>query len=187
MVRLPTNLKKQEPFRDVAGLLKLDINNMAGGVIVEDFDNDTYLDIVTSSWGLDESMHFFRNDKAGGFIDQSKGSRLKDLTGGLNIMQMDFNNDGFKDIFVLRGAWLRGNYGQQPNSLLRNNGDGTFTDVTVKTGVSGGGFGMGVAAADYDGDGFQDLYVTIVAEQTTRTGLVMPRDTVVTPILIVGA
>ena len=49
-----------KPFRDIAGSLRLDLNNMAGGVIVDDFNNDDYLDLVTSSWGLDEGMHFFK-------------------------------------------------------------------------------------------------------------------------------
>ena len=148
-----------QPFRDVAGLLNLDINNMAGGVIVEDFDNDGYLDIVTSSWGLDEGMHFFRNNKVGGFIDQSKESRLNDLTGGLNIVQMDFNNDGFKDIFVLRGAWLRGNYGQQPNSLIRNNGDGTFTDVTTQSGLLSFHPTQTATWNDFNNDGWADVFI----------------------------
>ena len=148
-----------QPFRDVAGLLNLDINNMAGGVIVDDFDNDGYLDIVTSSWDLDEPMHFFRNNKVGGFIDQSKESRLNDLTGGLNIVQMDFNNDGFKDIFVLRGAWLRGNYGQQPNSLIRNNGDGTFTDVTTRSGLLSFHPTQTATWNDFNNDGWADVFI----------------------------
>ena len=148
-----------KPFRDVAGLLDLDINNMAGGVIVDDFDNDGYLDIVTSSWDLDEPMHFFRNNKAGGFTDQSEESRLKDLTGGLNIVQVDFNNDGFKDIFVLRGAWLRGSYGQQPNSLVRNNGDGTFTDVTTQSGLLSFHPTQTATWNDYNNDGWADVFI----------------------------
>ena len=148
-----------KPFRDVAGLLNLDLNNMAGGVIVEDFDNDGYLDIVTSSWGLDEPMHFFRNNQAGGFIDQSDESRLKDLTGGLNIVQVDYNNDGFKDIFVLRGAWLRGNYGQQPNSLLKNNGDGTFTDVTTQSGLLSFHPTQTATWNDFNNDGWADVFI----------------------------
>ena len=148
-----------KPFRDVAGLLNLDINNMAGGVIVDDFDNDGYLDIVTSSWDLDEPMHFFRNNKAGGFTDQSEESRLKDLTGGLNIVQVDFNNDGFKDIFVLRGAWLRGMYGQQPNSLVKNNGDGTFTDVTTQSGLLSFHPTQAATWNDFNNDGWADVFI----------------------------
>ena len=62
------------------------------------------------------------------------------------------------------------------NALYRNNRDGTFTDVTEKAGVAGGGYGMGVAVGDYDGDGFPDLYVTQLRAQassitTTATAL----------------
>ncbi|NIV47988.1 MAG: hypothetical protein GWN46_14885, partial [Gammaproteobacteria bacterium] len=54
--------------------------------------------------------------------------------GGLNLVQADYDNDGDVDVLVLRGAWSRG-AGQHPNSLLRNNGDGTFTDVTFDAGL----------------------------------------------------
>src|SRR5690606_7913385 len=93
-----------KPFENLAASLSLDVNNMAGGCIVDDFDNDGYLDIVTSAWGLDEPMHYFGNNKDGSFTDKSESSRLNELTGGLNLLQVDYNNDGFKDIFVLRGA-----------------------------------------------------------------------------------
>ena len=53
----------------------------------------------------------------------------KESLGGLNSLHADYNNDGYSDILILRGAWL-GSSGNHPNSLLRNNGDGTFTDVT---------------------------------------------------------
>ncbi|HKZ37142.1 MAG TPA: VCBS repeat-containing protein, partial [Chryseolinea sp.] len=92
------------PFKDIASGLRMDVNNMAGGTIVDDFDNDGYLDVITSSWDIDDEMHYFKNNGDGNFIDQSEESKLKDITGGLNLMQMDFNNDGFKDVFVLRGA-----------------------------------------------------------------------------------
>src|SRR5688572_30204585 len=54
-----------KPFKDVAMALHLDVNNMAGGTIVDDFDNDGYLDIVTSTWDLDSGMHFFKNTADG--------------------------------------------------------------------------------------------------------------------------
>ena len=52
-------------------------------------------------------MHYCKNNKDGSFTDLSKESGFKRLTGGLNIMQTDYNNDGFKDIFVLRGGWRK--------------------------------------------------------------------------------
>jgi hypothetical protein len=148
-----------KPFQDLAGPLSLDVNNMAGGSIVDDFDNDGYLDIVTSAWGLDDEMHFFRNNADGTFTDKSEQSKLKQLTGGLNLLQMDFNNDGFKDIFVLRGAWLRGNYCKQPNSLLKNNGDGTFTDITTKSGLLSFHPTQTATWNDFNNDGWIDVFI----------------------------
>jgi hypothetical protein len=147
------------PFKDIASATQLDINDMAGGVIVDDFDNDGYLDIITSSWDLDVEMHFFKNNADGTFIDKSEESHLNDLRGGLNLMQMDFNNDGWKDIFVLRGAWLRGNYGLQPNSLIRNNGDGTFTDVTTTSGMLSFHPTQTATWNDFNNDGWVDVFI----------------------------
>jgi hypothetical protein len=147
------------PFQDVAGSLGLDINNMAGGTIVDDFDNDGYLDVITSSWDIRDEMHFFKNSGDGNFIDHSDESALKGITGGLNLMQMDFNNDGFKDVFVLRGAWLRGKYGQQPNSLLKNNGDGTFSDVTTKSGLLSFHPTQTATWNDFNNDGWVDVFI----------------------------
>lgn len=118
-----------KPFSDVAMNMGLNTNNLAGGSLVDDFNNDGLLDVITSSWSLKETMHYARNNGNGTFTDVSDSSGLSKLTGGLHIMQTDYNNDGYKDIFVLRGAW-KGPYGREPNSLIRNNGDGTFTDVT---------------------------------------------------------
>ncbi len=119
----------------MSSALKLNsFRSQAGGSIVDDFNNDGQLDIVVSSWDLDESMHYFKNNGDGSFTDLSESSGLSKIKGGLNIIQADYNNDGYTDIFVLRGAWL-GEFGKQPNSLLRNNGDGTFTDVTAESGI----------------------------------------------------
>lgn len=148
-----------KPFQDMASPLSLDVNNMAGGCIIDDFDNDGFLDIVTSAWGLAEEMHYFKNNGDGSFTDRSVATKLKELTGGLNLMQMDYNNDGFKDIFVLRGAWLRANYGKQPNSLLKNNGDGTFTDVTISSGMLSFHPTQTATWNDFNNDGWVDVFI----------------------------
>lgn len=147
-----------KPFIDMAINTGLNTNNMAGGSIIDDFNNDGYLDIVTSSWGLDQGMHYCRNNTNGTFSDASDSSGLKNFTGGLNIMQTDYNNDGLKDIFVLRGAWLR-NFGNQPNSLLKNNGDGTFTDVTKKSGLLSFHPTQTATWADFNNDGWLDVFI----------------------------
>ena len=78
------------------------------------------------------------------------------------VAVFDYNNDGLMDIYFVNGAQLPGMEKSDPrfwNRLYRNNGNGTFTDVTEQSGVKGNGFSMGVAAADYDNDGWVDLYV----------------------------
>jgi hypothetical protein len=83
------------------------------------------------------------------------------MAGGVALF--DYNNDGLIDIFFTNGAEIPSLEKTSPsywNRLFRNNGDGTFTDVTEKAGLQGIGYSMGVAAGDYDNDGFVDLYVT---------------------------
>ena len=83
------------------------------------------------------------------------------MVGGVAVF--DYNNDGLLDIFFTNGAAIPSLEKSDPsyyNRLFRNNGDGTFTDVTEKAGLQGIGYSMGVAAGDYDNDGFVDLYVT---------------------------
>jgi enediyne biosynthesis protein E4 len=83
------------------------------------------------------------------------------MAGGVALF--DYNNDGLLDIFFTNGAAipsLEKSDASYSNRLFRNNGDGTFTDVTEKAGLQGMGYSMGVAAGDYDNDGFVDLYVT---------------------------
>jgi hypothetical protein len=85
---------------------------------------------------------------------------IETMTGGVALF--DYNNDGLLDIFFTNGAEipsLKKSNSSFHNRLFRNNGDGTFTDVTEKSGLAGVGYSMGVAAADYDNDGFVDLYV----------------------------
>lgn len=133
--------------------------SLAGGAIAEDFDSDGDVDLVVSSWDPKESLRVFWNDGSGKFADGTSQSNLTQILGGLNMTQTDYNNDGLADIFVLRGGWLTG-AGQHPNSLLRNNGDHTFTDVTITAGLAQANLPTQTAAwADFDLDGDLDLYV----------------------------
>ena len=148
-----------KPFIDVAADLKLDTRNKAGGTIVDDFNNDGYLDIITSDLGLDGAMHYFLNNQNGGFTDVSEKSGLGAFKGGLNMIQADYNNDGLVDILVLRGAWQPGVFGKQPRSLLRNNGDGSFTDVTVASGLLSFHPTQTAVWRDFNNDGWLDLFI----------------------------
>ena len=83
-------------------------------------------------------------------------------TTGAGCAFLDFDNDGWMDIYFVNSGKCDFFDPSSPlrNALYRNNRDGTFTDVTEQSGVAGGGYGMGIAVGDYDGDGFPDLYVT---------------------------
>jgi enediyne biosynthesis protein E4 len=85
---------------------------------------------------------------------------------GSGITVFDYNNDGFMDIYLLNGTWLEGisdndgkKYKDTPNRLYRNNGDGTFTDVSESAGLADTNWSMAAGAIDFDNDGDQDLYL----------------------------
>ncbi len=85
------------------------------------------------------------------------------MVGGVGVL--DYDNDGYPDIFLVNGAAIPSLQKDDPkykNRLFHNNGDMTFTDVTDKAGVAGFGYGMGVAIGDYDNDGYPDIYVANV-------------------------
>jgi len=130
--------------------------SLSGGLIVDDFDNDGRFDVVTSSIDSCAPLRFFRRGENGRFVEQAARAGIAGELGGLNIVQADYNNDGHLDILVLRGAWETA----QRKSLLRNNGDGTFTDVTAASGLGRVLTGTQAAAwTDVDNDGFLDLFV----------------------------
>ena len=86
---------------------------------------------------------------------------------GSGCAWIDYNNDGLMDLYVVNGRHVDGltdhsapDGKDATNHLYRNNGDGTFTDVTTQAGVPGNGFGVGITAGDFDNDGNEDLYVT---------------------------
>jgi hypothetical protein len=100
-----------------------------------------------------------RNDAAG------HKYQVETLVGGLAVI--DFDNDGWPDIYAVNGAALpslQKNNPQFYNRLYRNNHDGTFTDVTERAGVAGRGYSIGVAVGDFNNDGWDDIYVTGVNE-----------------------
>ena len=151
---------------NVAPALGLDTFSLSGGAVADDFDGDGYLDFFVSTSDLAGQLRFFRNGGDGTFADRTEAANLNGLLGGLNLVQADYDNDGYLDLLVLRGAWF-GEHGQHPNSLLRNAGDGTFFDATFATGLGQDHYPTQTAAwADYDLDGDLDLYI---GNETTDT------------------
>jgi enediyne biosynthesis protein E4 len=152
------------------------------GVAVGDYDNDGFPDIYVVNVGKNQLL---RNNGNGTFTDVTdKAGVVGGILDGKKMWSVsaawvDYNNDGLLDLFVsnyckwevnkdpycgptpkLRAYCHPNNYANLPNTLYRNNGDGTFTDVSAETGIAKySGKGMGVAIADYDDDGFMDIFV----------------------------
>jgi hypothetical protein len=143
-------------FKDVAPQVGVNRFNQAGGVIMDDFSNKGRFDIVLTCWDQSEHMMFYHNKGDGTFEDRTEAAGLMKQLGGLNLVQTDYNNDGLLDIFVVRGAWYK--Y-PMPPSLLRNNGDGTFTDVTRQAGLLDPVNSVCATWADFDNDGFVDVFI----------------------------
>ncbi|MDP7032028.1 MAG: CRTAC1 family protein [Gemmatimonadota bacterium] len=146
-------------FRDVGLEKGVAAFNLAGGSIMEDFDGDGFLDIVTSTGQLEGQMLYYHNAGDGTFEDRTEESGLTGQLGGLNLVCADYDGDGRRDILVLRGGWF-GTWGRHPNSLLRNLGDGRFRDVTKDAGLAADDYPCQNASfADYDLDGDLDLFL----------------------------
>ena len=124
----------------------------------------TRLPAVPRSATLDQFVEV--SGKAGIHFKLTSGGPEKryiiEAKGGGGAAWIDYNHDGFPDLFLVNGStfehWKRGD--SPPSRLYRNNGDGTFTDVTLGSGLDHSGWGMGVCVGDYDNDGHDDLYVT---------------------------
>ena len=145
-------------FEEVAADIGIYAVDLAGGGIVEDFDNDGLLDIITSTWDPSGSLKYYHNEGDGRFSERADSAGLSGQLGGLNITQADYDNDGWTDLLVMRGGWLLSR-GQMRMSLLRNEGDGSFTDVARAVGLGPPDYPSQAAAwADYDNDGDLDLF-----------------------------
>ena len=171
-------------FTDVtqkAGLLK---HGWGQGVCVGDYDNDGFEDLFVTYWGQNI---LYRNNGDGTFTDVTRkaGLATSSRRWGTGCAFLDYDRDGYLDLFVsnylvfdpktapdpgtnpycqYRGLAVncgpRGLQGES-NLLYRNNGDGTFADVSVRSGVNlpSGYYGLGVLVADFDNDGWPDVYV----------------------------
>ena len=170
---------KDGSFNDVtqqAGLANVGDANYGMGVAVGDYDNDGFPDIYVTNFGKNVLYH---NNGDGTFTDVT--SKAGVAAGGWSVSAgfLDYDNDGKLDLFVTRyldwsvekskacgsGEPMYCPPGEFPpiaNILYHNRGDGTFEDVSVPSGIAAKrGHGLGVAFADYDGDGYTDIFVTM--------------------------
>lgn len=168
---------REGSFTDVtkqAGLADAGDGNYGMGVAVGDYDNDGFPDIYVTSFGKNILYH---NNGDGTFTDVTAKAGV--AAGGWSVSAgfLDYDNDGKLDLFVTRyldwdtkhskacGTAVRqycppGEFPPVSGILYHNRGDGTFEDVSVKSGIAAKkGHGLGVAFADYDGDGFTDIFV----------------------------
>jgi hypothetical protein len=160
-----------------AGLTGLPQNRYGMGVAVGDYDNDGYEDLYVTNYGANILYH---NKGDGTFTDVTGKAGVAASGWSASAGFFDYDNDGQLDLFVTRYvAWTfetngycgerkpgyrsychPDNYEGVTNILYRNNGDGTFTDVSAKAGIANpAGKGLGVSFADFNGDGFTDVYV----------------------------
>ncbi|MBK8609746.1 MAG: CRTAC1 family protein [Chitinophagaceae bacterium] len=146
-------------LKDVAVSKGVDMNGISGGCVVEDLDNDGLPDIMASSYGLSDQIRYMHQQKDGTFKNETLASGLVGITGGLNLIHADYNNDGFADIIVLRGGWL-GKDARFPFSLLKNNGQNNFEDVTIDAGLYSAAPTQTASWGDFNNDGWIDLFVS---------------------------
>ncbi len=160
-------------FTDVTAEAGVAGKDMAFGCSAADFDDDGDLDLYVLNYTANQ---FYRNNGDGTFTDITEQSGLGDPHWSLNAPWLDYNNDGLLDVYVcnyleydagkFRNFYAASghpgplSYHGQPDALYRNNGDGTFTDVTKEAGVyNPEGRCMSAMATDLNDDGFLDIYV----------------------------
>lgn len=142
------------------------------GVAVGDYDNDGFPDIYVCNYGPNT---LFRNRGDGSFEDVTMSAGVGDPSCSVAATWLDYDRDGYIDLYV--GNYIRFDpkynlyyapdgfpgplaYAPEADRLYRNQGDGTFKDVTAQVGIARVGRAMGVSAADFDDDGFEDIYVS---------------------------
>ena len=144
--------KPSVQFVDIAAKIGLDKTSAGRGIAIFDYDNDGYLDVLVAA--AHGGCNFYHNNGDGTFTDVSIGTGMDTCVNGFAVTVGDYNNDGFTDVFVTRLGFYGGEC-----QLFRNNGNGTFTDVTKEAGLKVWGPAFAAAWIDYDCDGNLDLYI----------------------------
>ena len=140
-------------FTDIAAAAGLARKDRGRGSAWGDYDGDGDLDLFAVGLGVPHAL--YRNEHGRSFTDIARSAGLHDVRGGWSATCADYDNDGDLDLYVTRDAWE----GRAPNSLYQNRGDGSFTEVSTAAGVDDPDASCAAAWADYDSDGFLDLYV----------------------------
>jgi enediyne biosynthesis protein E4 len=168
--------KRTLRFTDVTEKAGVALRTYGMGAAVADYDNDGFLDLFVTGFG---ATALFRNNRDGTFANVTSAAGLTDGLWTTSAAFLDYDRDGHLDLFVARylDFSLASNkvcndsvgardycspraYKPVPSKLYRNGGDGRFTDVTERAGISKAfGAGLGVSMGDYNGDGWPDLYV----------------------------
>ncbi len=148
-------------FQDITPGSGLETLTDVRSAIAGDYDGDGYHDLFLSGEGMGS---LWRNDGNGAFYDVTDDAGL--IEPGTGGGFFDFDNDGLQDLFLVNSVGENGGSGSGPdysgglsNRLYRNHGDGTFTDVTIRSGLGDPGEATAVGFADYDYDGDLDFYV----------------------------
>ena len=143
---------------NISNKMNLHCEGLAGGVIVEDFDQNGLQDVFRTSWYFDHNCQLLLQTEPGRFSEQTGQFMLDGEVGGLNCVSTDYNNDGYVDILILRGGWLEG-LGLLPNSLLKNVNGKRFENVSFETGLTSAYPSHSAVWADFNNDGWLDLVI----------------------------
>ena len=167
---LPSRLYKNNgdgtftPVHDAAGLANATFGERHGMICsFADYDNDGLMDVAFSG----EQNALYRN-RGGTFVDVTVAAGMKTQRNSTGIAWGDYDNDGLLDLYIARGTTGKG--GQLGNILYRNNGNGTFSDVTQLSGLTTTANTWVAIWGDYDNDGFLDLFVTCAGAGPLRVG-----------------